>query len=211
MKTEWFLSRILWSVAYLCLTLVALRVAIISQPVGVGAQQNQRKSLEESYSSNPQVRVTKLKTGPSVRQFKEEFDESDDWPRRLTIEVKNIGIKPIIYLQTNLNFPETRSSGNLMSYPIITGIRPNSRAVATANKPLRLLPGEKLQVTLAEHYDELERFIQSRHSMIQIHKAEVEIGFIIFEDGTAWAAGDFLRPDPYNPRHYLNVGPMPPN
>jgi hypothetical protein len=214
MKSESSLGKILWSVAYLCLAAVALKVAITSLPLRVGAalQQDQRKSFEQAFSSNPIVRVTKLKIGPNSRQFKEEFDESDDWLKRFVFEIESMANKPITYLEVNLNFPETKASGNLMSYPIAIGINPNPnpKASPTAQKALRLMPGEKLAITLADDYDKLERFISIRHSINQIHKAQVEVSFIVFDDGTAWIVGDYFRRDPNNPRHYINVGQTPP-
>ncbi len=207
MKSKSSVARIVWSLAYLCLVALVVRMAISSHPLLVSAtsQQDDRKSVEQAFSSNPQVRVTEMKIGTSVRKFNEEFDESDDWLKKLALEVENIATKPIIHLQINLNFPETKASGNLMSYAIVFGTRPNFRTSVPV-KALRLMPGEKLQITLNEQYDNLERFIRTRHSVNQIHKAQVEIGFIIFEDGTAWTAGDFLRPDPNNPKRYINVG-----
>ena len=214
MKFESSLGKILWSVAYLCLAAVALKVAITSQPQRVGAawQQDQRKSLEQAFSSNPIVRVTKLKVGPNIRQFKEEFDESDDWLKRLVLEIESMATKPITYLEVNLNFPETKASGNLMSYPIAVGINPNPnpKGSPTATRALRLMPGEKLAITLDDDYDRLERFIRIRHPMNQIHKAQVEVSFIVFDDGTAWIVGDYFRRDPNDPRHYINVGRTPP-
>ena len=205
------MRTILWSLGYLCLAVVALQVTVTSKPLKLGttSQQNERKSLEQAFSSNPQVRVTKLKVGPNIRRFSEEFDESDDWLKRLSPEIESTAIKPITYLEINLKFPETRSSGNLMSYPITMGIRPNSTPSAPAQKALHLMPGETLEITLDNDYDRLERFVGIRHSMNQIHRVQVEVGFIVFDDGTAWIVGDFFRPDPNNPRHYINVGPKP--
>jgi len=73
------------------------------------------------------------------------------------------------------------------------------------------MPGEKLELSVGDNYDRLAQFIGTRHSMHQMQKMQVEICFIIFEDGTAWTAGDFLRPDPNNPRRYNNVGHTVPN
>ena len=212
MKFKSSVGNILWSVAYLCLAAVALKMAITSQPLRVGAalQQGQRKSLEEAFSSNPIVRVTKLKVGPNVRQFKDEFDESDDWLKRFGLEIESMATKPITYLEVNLNFPETKSSGPMMSYPVAVGINPDSRVSAPAKKPLHLMPGETLAIGLDDDYDKLERFIRFRHSMNQIRKAQVEVGFLVFDDGTAWIAGDFYRPDPNKPGRYINVGRRPP-
>ena len=73
-------------------------------------------------------------------------------------------------------------------------------------KQWRLAPGEKFEITLNDDYDKLERFIRIRHRMNEIRRAQVEVGFMVFEDKTAWTAGDFLVPDPNNPKHYVNVG-----
>ena len=208
MKTASSIGRIVWSLAYVFLALVIVRLAMSSPPLRVGApsQQSQRKSLEQAFSSNPQIRITKLKIGSHTREFDEEFDESDDWPKRLTLEVENISTKPIVYLQLNLNFPETKASGNIMSYPVVVGTDPNSTRATSSNKLWRLAPGEKFEITLNDDYDKLERFIRIRHRMNEIRRAQVEVGFMVFEDKTAWTAGDFLVPDPNNPKHYVNVG-----
>jgi hypothetical protein len=199
---------IAWSLAYILLGALVIRAALTSQPLRIAAapQQTQRKSLKEAESSNPQVRVTKLTVAGHSKRFNEEFDEADDWPRRLSLEIENTADKPITFLTVNLNFPETRSSGYMMTYPVELGVRPIANPRAAAGKALRLMPGEKVQISLNDKYEALEGFIKNRHSMNQITKVEVEIGFIVFEDGIAWAAGDFLRPDPYNPRHYINIG-----
>ena len=209
MKKESSLTKIFWSFAYLVLIAFVLRGALTPRPVQVdaAAPQGPRKSVEEAFSANPQVRVTKLKIGSVARGFKEEFDESDDWPRKMSLEIQNIGSKPIVYLEVNLNFPETKSSGSMMSYPIKLGIRPDLPPSGDS-KSLLLMPGEKLDIPVSDRYDKVESFIRRRHPMKQIHKAQVEIGFIIFEGGTAWA-GEFLQPDPAKAGRYIPVGRKP--
>ncbi len=73
------------------------------------------------------------------------------------------------------------------------------------------MPGETLAISLEDDYDKLERFLRLRHSMNEIRKAQVEVGFVIFDDETVWIVGDFFRRDPNNPRGYINVGHRPPN
>lgn len=212
METKSSVARLLWSATYLTLVLVVLRFATVSQPFGVRAAlpQGQHKVVEEAFSGNPQVRIIKLKVGSDIRRLGEEFEESDDWPRHLSLEIESLAVKPIVYLQVNLNFPETKSSGNLMSYPLRFGLRPGFTDPSTS-KPLRLLSGERLDITVDEHYEKLKRFLERRHAIKDLHRAQIEVGFIIFEDGTAWAAGDFLRPDPNDPKRYINVGRSVPN
>src|SRR6185503_17578728 len=127
MKKESSLTTLIWSITYLALIVFVLLGAIVPRTSSVDAlaPQNQRKSIEEAFTFTPQVRVTRLKIGSMERRFKEEFDESDDWPKRLSFEIESIAAKPIVYLEVNLNFPETKSSGSMMSYPIKLGIRPD--------------------------------------------------------------------------------------
>jgi hypothetical protein len=211
MKTESSLVRILWSLTYLVLIVVVLRGVLVPKPARVNATapQDQRKSLEEAFAANPQVRVTTIKVGTKERRFKDAFEESDDWLRKLSFEIQSGAPKPIVYLEMNLNFPETKSSGSMMSFPLKLGVRPDIKT-ANNNKPLLLMPGDKLNIPVSEYYDKLERFLGTRHAMNQIRKAQIEVGFIIFEDGTAWA-GEFMRPDPYQPGRYLPVGSQPQN
>lgn len=205
MKAESPTQKILWSLAYLVFAIAALRVTILNQPASAGAQQGNRKTLIEAYGTNPQVKISKLKIGSEAKQFKEEFDEADDWTRRLSFEIDSVAVKAITFVQINLKFPDTLSTGNIMVYPISVGNRPGAvQSVPTS--PLYLKPGDKMTIEVANEYEQLERFVRNRHSMKDIRKVELEVGFIGFEDGTAWAAGDFLRPDPNNPRRFINVG-----
>ena len=205
MKAESSLRNILWSLACLVFAIAALQVSILSQPASAGTQQGQRKSVTEAFATNPQFKISKLRIGSEPREFGEEFDETDDWTRRLSFEIDSIAAKPITFVQINLKFPDTLSTGNIMVYTLGVGNRPGASQVASEN-PLYLKPGDKMKIDVANDYSQLEKFIRVRHSMKDIRKVELEVGFIGFEDGTAWAAGDFLRPDPNNPRRYINVG-----
>src|SRR6266404_2702123 len=110
METKSSIARIVWSLTYITLVVIALRFAITGPLHVRAAPQGQRKVVEEAFTVNPQIRVTKLKIANTPRNFKEEFDETDDWPRTLSLEIESIAVKPIVYLEVNLKFPETRSS-----------------------------------------------------------------------------------------------------
>ena len=195
-------------IAVACLSV--LGAWALNTSVTRSATQDERKLVERVHPGNPQVKITGLRTGRQLRKFNEAFEEGDGWLKRLSFQVENVSRKPIVYLQVNINFPETKATGHMMSYPVEFGQRPGSRLPPT-NQPLLLAHGDKLEVELDGHYDRLARFMGTRRPAGQIRKAQIEIGFIIFGDKTAWAAGDFLRQDPDNPDYYRNVGPNPPH
>ena len=203
MKRHCRLRQILCSMV--CLTIAVFVISESSRAVtslaSLTSGQKPRKSVEQAFSFQPQVRFSKLKSGEIERRLNEEFEESDDWPKRLSFEIQSVAVKPIVYIELNLNFPETRTSGNLMSFPIRLGVRPDLN-FPRDNEAFRLMPDEKVSISIARQYDKLAEFVERRTPMSTINKIQLEVGFIIFEDGTAWA-GEFLRPDPSKPGRYV--------
>ena len=99
--------------------------------------QSERKIVKLAYSSKPQLKFTEVKVGQQDRKFDESFNAEAEWVKSLSFKLENISNKPIVYLQVNVNFPETRSSGNLMSYGVSFGQRPGSKP-KQHNKPMLL-------------------------------------------------------------------------
>jgi len=162
--------------------------------------QSDKKVIKLAKTAKPQLKFAEVKVGQQDRKFDESFDAEPEWVKNLSFKLENTSGKPIVFLQVNVNFPETRLSGNLMSYGVSFGQRPDSKL--KHNKPMLLMPGETLEVTLDKEKDKIYKFVYERLPIESIQKVELEIGFIIFEDKTAWTAGTFLRQDPNNPNRY---------
>jgi hypothetical protein len=56
-----------------------------------------------------------------------------------------------------------------------------------------------------EEFVRLTRFLDSRHPLSQLSQAEIGFGMIHFDDGTAWSAGTFVKPDPTHPNRWLPI------
>jgi hypothetical protein len=171
--------------------------------------QSEKKKIKLADTIRPQLKFTNVKVGQQARKFDESFDAEPEWVKDLSFKLENISGKSIIFLQVNINFPETRLTGNLMSYTVIFGQRPDIK-FKQHSKPMLLIPGETLEVSLDKEKDKIYKFISERQSIESIQKVELEIGFIIFEDKTAWVAGGFLRQDPNNPNRYRPIESEPP-
>lgn len=151
----------------------------------------------------------KVKGIPERPYIEIELDQGEDWLKGVAFKLKNVSDKEIIYIDLSLDFPETQSSGQEMSFPITRGRRPGLRSMA--NEPFSAKPGEEFTITLGEsQYQRLSRFIEERHPLSRINTVIVRIGFVIFSDGIAWGAGDYYRQDPNNPNNYISVGSQPP-
>jgi hypothetical protein len=138
-----------------------------------------------------------------------EAGKANDWLKGAAFKLKNLSGKAITYIELSLDFPETQSSGTEMSFRNTLGRR---SGINTPAEPLFIMPGDEFSVTIDEgRYEGLTKFIEKRHPISDINVARVRIGFLIFEDNTGWAGGEYYRPDPNNPTTYLPVGPKPPN
>jgi hypothetical protein len=170
--------------------------------------QTREKVIDKAFSHNSPVEIAEVKAAKNVVELGRAFDADDDWLSTILLKIKNISDKPIVYLAINVNFPETRATGSMMSYPVEFGQQPGSKFPAKRD-PILMLPGDTLDIPLDKHYSRIKSFVEYRSRITDIRKLELEIGFVIFADRTAWAAGDFLRQDPNDPDHYINIGDKP--
>jgi hypothetical protein len=186
---------------------ICLFVFSRSNMQGAGGQGGQ-KVIEKAFSRNDVVEFSEIKVSQNAVEPGKSFDADDEWLNKSFVKVKNISGKPIVYLEVTLDFPETKATGSVMSYRVVFGQRPESR-LPQRHDPMFMLPGDTLEIPLDKHYTKIKSFVEGRHRITDISKLELGIGFVVFADKTAWTAGNFLRQDPNNPDHYINIGDKP--
>lgn len=181
----------------LLVTLLGFRDAAVNAKLQTG------KTVEKLAYGNEPVEILEVKLSGKSIKLGESVTDGDDWLKGLSLVLKNRSDKPIVFAEIAFDFPETKDSGPTMSYRIQLGqdslIKNQTRA------PLRVSSGESLQVEVASEYEKLKAFLANRHQISGINKATVRISFIQFADGTAWGAGEMLRPDPNNPNRYVPI------
>jgi hypothetical protein len=187
------------------LVLVTLSICLIvllrTDLWGAGGQARQ-KVIEKARTENEVVQFSEIKVSQkSVEPGKTFDDDDDDWAGKIFLKVKNISDKPIVYLSVNMNFPETRATGAMMSFPIVMGQRPGSK-FRQFHDPIFLLPGESLELPVTQNHERMKSFVEEGMPFRNIGKVELEVGFVIFADKTAWSAGSFKRQNPNNPDRY---------
>lgn len=163
------------------------------------------KILEKGHSlPNSPVMIYDLNAGGRSLKFDQSFESGDDWLKGAGFKLKNVSNKEIVFVQVDFNFPETRSTGSEMSFPIIFGNHPGRRI--TSNAPLSLAPGEELDILIDEEiYPRLSGFVEQRLRMSDVKKAVVHIGFVVFADGLGYGAGYYYRQDPNKPTRWIPI------
>jgi len=172
---------------------------------GWGAVHHDRqKSLQkiESHKNEP-ITIVETKALNKTIRLGEQFDGGDDWLSGAQLLLKNVSGKDIVYIDVDLNFPETTASGNMMSFRSEIGNRPG---MPTQNAPLLLRPNDEVTFSLdQERYKGLVKFIEYRHMVSDINRVEIRFGFVVFADGTGWSGGTFMKQDANNPRRWVPV------
>lgn len=169
------------------------------------AGQGREKLLEAGTPIfNEPVKVVGVKLGNRDVRLGEKFaSDEKDWLRGAKFRLKNVAGRKVVFIELDVDFPETRASGAEASYRINLGQIPNINHPAA---PLSVLPGDELEADIDEkRYENMRRLVGERHSLSDLSRARVHVGFVVFEDGTAWSAGSFYRQDPNNPRRWVPV------
>jgi hypothetical protein len=159
------------------------------------------KSSEESKKPEETFKAVRLN---------ESFEGGEHWLKGASFRFKNHLDKEIVWMELDLIFPETVTSGNEMAFPIRRGRHPDLNE--TAKEPLSVKPGEEVTFTIDEAiYARIVRFIEKRHHIPTINKVIVGIGLIIFADNTGYNGVNYYRRDPNDPKRWINVGVNPPS
>jgi len=181
-----------------------LIVLLRTDLLGAGGQAPQ-KVIEKARTVNEVVQFSEIKVSQKSVEFGKTFDDDDDeWAGKIFLKAKNISEKPIVYLAVNINFPETRATGSMMSFPVMLGQLPGSK-FRQFHDPISLPPGESLEIPVRQNYAQMKSFVEERMPFRNIGKVELEIGFVVFADKTAWAAGGFKRQNANNPDRYDSI------
>ena len=189
------------SVVFLPATIWAVSSSLSVGITSASAQDTERSlNKTESYDNEPLTIVGIKASNRSVKPG-EKFSGNNDWLKNASIRVQNSSEKDIVYIEIDLNFPETKTSGNEISYRLKLGHRPGAH---DTNPPLLLKANDGAVLNLDDdRYDQLVKVVEQRHPMSGIRRVDMRLGFVIFSDGTAWSGGLFQRRDPNNPNRYI--------
>jgi hypothetical protein len=176
----------------------------LSTIVGFGGKQTEKKIVDDLYPPDTPVVVAAVKVSGRSIKLGEGFDDDDDWLSHLSLKLKNVSDKTVVFVALDFDFPETKATGNVMAFPLQWGRNPRARVPFGESKRMR--PQESSDLALSQdEYQRLERFLVQRHSIGSIHRANIRITTIYFEDGSIWSNGSWVHPDPNNPNRLIPI------
>ena len=186
------------------LSLVLFSLLLTAREGRVSATLQNEKSVETLPYGNEPVDLLEIKFAGENINSGQKVRGDDDWLKHLSLKLKNKSGKRIVYVDVAFDFPETKANGGVTaSYSLRLGNRPG--AATSPRTPLEVKGGKNLDVSLADEFDKLKRFVERSQPLATLSRVRIRINFIGFDDGTAWSAGSFVKLDPTNPKKYINV------
>jgi hypothetical protein len=155
----------------------------------------------------PLVQIKEPRVKTELRKFDEGFSADSDWLRHTTFRLENVSGKTIVYMIIEIAFPESSKGEGRMMYPLTLGIRPGSKL--QKGDSLLFLPGESMDIELATKHADISRYLSERRSIESVSEIQVEVSFLVFDDGTAWKFGTPMVQDPKKPSRYIPALTLP--
>ncbi|MEQ1763415.1 MAG: hypothetical protein ABL984_09755 [Pyrinomonadaceae bacterium] len=185
---------------------VATRLAVLREQIGVSSR-GKGKRIAKTFSIDDILKIERIEMDGRAVELNDEFTAGDDWMRGVVVTIKNASAKRIVSLTVNVGFPESTATGNMMMYSTTYGRRPGLRPeVKIAERPM-IDPDSSVQISFGgEEFVRLTRFLDERHPLSQLSRAELGFGMIHFDDGTAWSMGNMMKPDPGDPNRWIPIG-----
>lgn len=146
------------------------------------------------------------------------FPAGDDWFNHLTIVLKNLSTKKVVYADIRVFFLDAEDK--TPQRPLIVdgnqiGERPKHARYSTiqrgaqndpARNPILIDPGQEFSLPAIDpgRFDEAKQAIENRQPLSGLTAIRLDVATVYFDDGTKWAGG-YFRPDLSAPGKYLHI------
>jgi len=164
-------------------------------------QSVQERSIKQNLFGNEPIKITKIKSKIGLIRPDGKTKGDDEWLRGLTLTVKNVGNKPITFIDLELHFPRLDHSehDDVAGYPISYG--------TPLTDGTKVMPGDSTDLVLSEDdYSNLKSLLSKLGYPMSIKSIEVIIREVRFDDDTKWNAGELFRRIRGQPKQWEKIG-----
>lgn len=183
----------------------------LSSNVPGHTQEQLPRLLKRSSFRNEPMKVIGIKVKGKPIEADKEFVEDDDWLKSLTIRLKNVSDKPVVFIEISLNFPsvEEHPYGPEPGYvyDLSYGRAPQS-GLPPKEESKPVLPNQTVDISLTEEdKDTIEKALIQLGFPLHTRYVRMLLRTVMFDDDTMWSAGHILTRDPNDPGTWKVVRP----
>ncbi len=203
---------------HLLLFTISALLAITAVAQDKGAANLRTTHIFPSHEHDP-VAITRMMKGGAEIQPDKPFEAGDDWLREISVVIKNVSPRKIIYVSVGAHLPETGAGtsesprvggGNAAGqkpehavYSALTG----QRRPDIPTEPIDLEPNKELVLPIVAErdYAAIKSLIQAKQTLSSVRNCDVWVTTVYFSDGTKWAPASYWRPDEARPGKYVSI------
>jgi hypothetical protein len=178
-------------------TITCITFVLVEKVAAALAQNKSRTITRQRVSSEPYVVLDYRVKGVKPAKEDEPFEEDANWLQNLKFTIKCKSEVPITYMDVNIVFPETRSTGSLLSYDWHLGIKLTEDASLAKRPPIKLAKDETIDFEITS--DRLPAIFQGFARMgflpNDITKVEIYIPRVEFSDKKMWYVDQLFKFD----------------
>lgn len=171
------------------------------------AQESERTVKRKTWDNEP-LQIQAVKINEIKVDFNQVFLANNDWFSGLTVSVKNISNKNIVFINLAVDFPSQDGSTEPARDHLLYGQVPLApgeidNEPPPANQPP--LPPEATATLILDSYSNTRSFLSESGQPESIKETQVEIYEVIYDDGTRWSGEELFRRNPDNPDEWLKI------
>lgn len=179
-------------------TLVAI-ILFIGQSTAF-SQEKVRTIKETPLLDDSPVEIVSREVGGKSLGRRNQVRAGGDWLERLTLGVKNVSKKNIVYFHIDVPIPKQGKMPGTFGLGLFFGNR-MAPAVTTPNDPV-LRPGETVKLGLDPNEVAFWSRELKKYEVEDFDQVTLDIRAVHFDDGTGWQLGIPLRQELNNPRSW---------
>jgi hypothetical protein len=167
------------------------------------AQGRMRAVQDVPLHKNSPIVVVSRELGDKTFDSKSRVLGDRGWLKNLTLGVKNVSNKNIVYFQIDLPIPKQGKMPGSFGVAIFFGNR-MAPAIDVPGAPI-LRPGDIVKVAVSAN--EISRWDKElrKYEVRDFDRVTLDIRTVHFDDGTGWQMGNELRQDPLDPKIWRSV------
>lgn len=174
-------------------------------------QEKIRKIEKPSVLKEQPIELVSSEVGDKVFDNENKISADEYWLKNLELNLKNISSKTIVYIKVFLQIEAQGKMQYPLGIPLTFGQAPLPKTFKSSNdknvnENKILKSNESTKLSIKPYlFESSNQFIQN-NEIKDIEKVKVIFDFIVFDDGTAWSQGQWMRQNPDDDKRWDIIG-----
>jgi hypothetical protein len=171
------------------------------------AQESERTVKRKIWDNEP-LQIQAVKINEIKVDFNQVFLANNDWFSGLSVSVKNISNKNIVFINLAVIFPPPDESTEAARKQLFYGQAPLAPGETDYEPPPINQPPLTPTATatlILDDYSDTRLFLSESDQPQSIKEVQIEVWEVIFDDGTMWMGEELHRRNPNNPDEWIKI------